>query len=51
MKDRILLVGGGGHCKACIDIIEQDGKYQIDGIIDLPEKLDQLVLGVPGYWL
>ena len=45
MKEKILLVGGGGHCKACIDVIEQTGKFQIEGIIDLPEKLHQLVLG------
>ena len=43
----ILLIGGGGHCKACIDVIEQAGKFQIAGIIDLPGKLHQLVLGYP----
>ena len=47
MKEKIILVGGGGHCKACIDVIEQAGKFQIAGIIDLPEKLHQLVLGCP----
>jgi len=47
MKETIILVGGGGHCKACIDVIEQAGKFQIAGIIDLPEKLHQLVLGHP----
>lgn len=47
MKETILLIGGGGHCKACIDVIEQAGKFQIFGIIDLPEKLHQLVLGHP----
>ena len=41
----ILLIGGGGHCKSCIDVIEQEGKYQIAGIVDLPEKRGQLVLG------
>ena len=45
MKETILLVGGGGHCKACIDVIEQAGEFQIAGIIDFPEKLHQLVLG------
>jgi len=41
----ILLIGGGGHCKSCIDVIEQEGKYQIAGIVDMPEKRGQLVLG------
>lgn len=39
MKEKILLVGGGGHCKACIDVIEQEGTYQIAGIVDVPENL------------
>ena len=41
----IILIGGGGHCKACIDVIEQQGKYQIAGIVDLPEKLHKKILG------
>ena len=45
MKEKIILIGGGGHCKSCIDVIEQTGKLQIEGIIDLPGKLHQLVLG------
>jgi sugar O-acyltransferase (sialic acid O-acetyltransferase NeuD family) len=45
-RDReIILVGGGGHCKSCVDVIEQEGKYRIAGIVDLPEKLHQKVLG------
>lgn len=35
-KPWILLIGGGGHAKACIDVIEQEGKYRIYGIIDGP---------------
>ncbi len=41
----ILLIGGGGHCKYCIDVIKQGGKYQIAGVVDLPEKQGQSVLG------
>ncbi len=40
----IILIGGGGHCISCIDVIEQAGLYQILGILDLPEKLGQKVL-------
>ncbi len=43
----IVLVGGGGHCKACIDVIEQTKEYDIVGIVDLPEKQDSEVLGYP----
>jgi len=44
MKERIILIGGGGHCKSCIDVIEQDGIFQIAGIVDVPEKLHQKIL-------
>ena len=43
--ESLLLMGGGGHCKACIDVIEQTGEYQIVGVVDLPEKLHQKILG------
>ena len=32
----ILLIGGGGHCRSCIDVIEAEGKYKIAGIINQP---------------
>ena len=41
----IILVGGGGHCKSCIDVIEQAGTFQIAGIVDVQEKLHQKILG------
>jgi len=44
MDNNILLVGGGGHCKAVIDVIEQEKKFQIAGIIDRPELVGSKVL-------
>jgi sugar O-acyltransferase (sialic acid O-acetyltransferase NeuD family) len=44
MKE-ILLIGGGGHCKSVIDVIEQEGKFQIVGIIDKAELLGTNILG------
>lgn len=43
----IVLIGGGGHCVSCIDVIESTGKYTIEGILDIPERLGQSVLGYP----
>ena len=43
-KEPIILIGGGGHCKSVIDVIEQQGKYEITGIIDVYEKLNHEVL-------
>jgi len=44
-KREILLIGGGGHCKSCIEVIESTNKYQIAGIIDTKEKIGQNILG------
>ena len=37
MKEKIVLIGGGGHCHSVIDVIEQENKYEIIGIIDTKE--------------
>jgi sugar O-acyltransferase (sialic acid O-acetyltransferase NeuD family) len=42
MKPKIILIGGGGHCKSCIDVIEQAGEFNIAGIIDENLFLDDL---------
>lgn len=34
MKPKLILIGGGGHCAACIDVIEQQGRFEIVGIVD-----------------
>ncbi len=42
--EEILLIGGGGHCKSVIDVIEQEGRFKIAGIIDQPELLGEKTL-------
>jgi sugar O-acyltransferase (sialic acid O-acetyltransferase NeuD family) len=44
---KILLIGGGGHCKSVIDVIEQGDEFQIIGIVDKPKLLGTKVLGYP----
>ena len=41
----ILLIGGGGHCRSCIDVIEAEGKYKIAGIVNQPGGNTDPVLG------
>ena len=41
----LILIGAGGHAKSCIDVIEQEKKYKIIGLIDLKEKIGQKILG------
>lgn len=43
---KIILVGGGGHCKSVIDVAESAG-YSIGGILDIPELVGSTVLGYP----
>lgn len=40
---KIILVGGGGHCKAVIDVLEQQKQFEIIGIIDKSEKVGSKV--------
>lgn len=42
--EKIILIGGGGHCKSCIDVIEEGNFYEISGIIDIDKKIGQNVL-------
>lgn len=44
MKE-LVLIGGGGHCRSCIDVIERQGIYSIAGIVDIEEKRGERVLG------
>jgi sugar O-acyltransferase (sialic acid O-acetyltransferase NeuD family) len=45
MKEKILLIGGGGHCKSVVDVIELENKYEIAGIVDKEELIGKEVLG------
>jgi len=44
MKEKIVLIGGGGHCRSIIDVIEQTNKYEIIGIVDIKENIGKKVL-------
>lgn len=44
LKSQILLIGGGGHCKSVIDVIELTNKYEIIGIVDTKENIGKKVL-------
>ena len=35
---KIILIGGGGHCKSCIDVIENGNQYKIVGVNDKKKK-------------
>lgn len=46
-KPKIILVGAGGHCRSCIDVIEQEGRFDVLGIVDKVTGETPNVLGYP----
>ena len=43
----LVLIGGGGHARACIDLIQASDQFQILGILDRSELVGTEVLGIP----
>lgn len=46
-RESILLVGAGGHARSCIDVIEQEGRFVVGGLVGLPEEVGSRVLDYP----
>lgn len=44
-KPSLILIGAGGHAHACIDVIEQQGRYEIAGLVGMPEEMHAQHLG------
>ena len=38
IEPSLILIGAGGHARSCIDVIEQQGEYQIAGMIGMPDE-------------
>lgn len=38
-------MGAGGHARACIDVIEQEGRFAIAGLVGLPSEVGARLLG------
>jgi sugar O-acyltransferase (sialic acid O-acetyltransferase NeuD family) len=46
-KARLILIGAGGHARACMDVIEKQGEYEIAGLVGTPEQLSKEHFGYP----
>lgn len=46
-KPKIVLIGGGGHCKVVINILKNLSIFEIYGISDKNENIGKEILGVP----
>lgn len=40
-RAELILIGAGGHARACIDVIEHSNEFQIAGLVGLPEELGE----------
>jgi sugar O-acyltransferase (sialic acid O-acetyltransferase NeuD family) len=41
----LLLIGAGGHAKACIDVIEQQGRFEVIGLVGREDEFGESLLG------
>jgi len=47
VRKQLLLLGGGGHCRSCIDTIEATGAYEIIGVLEAKNVEVEEVSGYP----
>ena len=46
-RQSIVLIGAGGHCRSCMDVIEQEGRWDIAGLVGQQAEIGTSVLGYP----
>jgi sugar O-acyltransferase (sialic acid O-acetyltransferase NeuD family) len=44
-REPLLLLAAGGHARACIDVIEQEARFAIIGLVGLADEVGTRVLG------
>lgn len=44
-RPKLILIGAGGHARACIEVIEQHGGYEIGGLVGMPAEMHSQHLG------
>jgi sugar O-acyltransferase (sialic acid O-acetyltransferase NeuD family) len=49
MSSQIVIVGGGGHARSVIDVIEAEGRFDIAGVVDPKPPSSGSLMGYP--WL
>ncbi|MDP0590086.1 MAG: acetyltransferase [Candidatus Endonucleobacter bathymodioli] len=45
--DNIVIIGSSGHAKVIIDIVQQEGKYNVAGLLDRFRNVGEKTLGCP----
>lgn len=45
MRKPLVLVGGGGHCRSCIELIEDANEFEIVAVVGTPSEVGTSILG------
>ena len=45
MRKNLILIGAGGHARSCIDVIEQEGRFSIIGLVGIESEIGLQVNG------
>ena len=46
-RESVLLIGAGGNAKVCIDVIEQEGRFDVQGLIGFSHEVGSKVFDYP----
>ena len=46
-QESILLIGAGGHARACIDVIEQEGRFAVKGLVGHSHEVGSRIFDYP----
>ncbi len=49
MRDSVIIVGTGGHCRSIIDVILSSGSYEIIGLVDIQDMGGSIGKTINGY--
>jgi len=43
--EQLLLAGAGGHARACVEVVEAEGRFLIAGLVGLPSEIGSSCIG------
>ncbi len=46
-RPTLVIVGAGGHARACLDVVEAEGRWTVAGFVDRPGSTTRDLLGYP----
>jgi sugar O-acyltransferase (sialic acid O-acetyltransferase NeuD family) len=50
MNKKLIIIGAGGHCRSCIDVVHAEGTWEILGIVGRDNESGKAISGVDVKW-